>query len=361
LARAFVLVAVVAFVTVSIIHVRAADRDARVAQTLLRQLGPSPAPTTLTSPRDVALLDRAHQYFVAAEAELGNPALRVVGHLPMLGTQVRAARDQAAASAQLTATASDVLVRTRLLTKAAIAPTRAGLVAQLHSISSFARRETGSLNGLHVGQADGLMAPLAASRRQLVATTVLLTRYLAASSHLSDTLISLTRTPKHYLVLVPTAGQRLTAIGTITTSTGAFRPLPLTSRVSAAAPDASTFPATSHLLAIAVLAATGRPVDGAIAIDAAGFSGVLKTTGGWQLDGSVFTSADLTPGHLKVALAKVALVDPALASMLGGLETHHESLPKGQGLLTRHILVWSVDQSAQKAFAAAGLAGTRPA
>jgi Protein of unknown function (DUF4012) len=360
------------------------------------------SPRALIEGPVIESLDAAAEEFDQARAAVGNPVLEPLRLVPLLGTQVDAARRLTDVAADGADAAHHAVARLDAVAASppSAGPERVDALRELADVTDEAYRD---LRQMDVGSGDHLVGPLAKARRRIVdarrkaidglrkarvgtaAATRLFegpSRYLlvaannaemragsgmflsAAELDVEDGRMRLGAVePTEQLVLpegtVPVSGDLETNWGWLDPAND-FRNLALT----------ADFPTSAELAAEMWPRTTGgRQVDGVIAIDVRGLAGLLRATGPVEVGGETF-SADTVEKQLLTdqyaEFGTVAERRDRLGAVASAVFDQLETTPWPVDVLVdeiwravvlRHLMIWSKDPQAAQAWRLAGADG----
>lgn len=333
---------------------------------------------------------------------LGSPVLAPVRVLPVIGRQVRSAQSLSGAAGVAATAGAQVLSGVRDNLAVAEGPDT-DRVALLRSLGLTAGDASRRLADIDLGPGDALVAPLAEARAELAAELAEVRELVETVELVTSTVAELVEGPGCQLLLAANnaemragSGMFLQA-GELCFRDGDIELGPLTetsdlmlppSAVEITDPDlrdrwgfllpeaewrnlglSPRFDATAALAADMWEQATGRVVDGVIAVDPVALSALLHATGPIEVSGRVHHAGDvvehllvgqyegsLHPDERRDRLAGIAMATVDAINAGGwDVEALVERLPKAaQG---RHILAWARDAALQEALQSMSVAG----
>lgn len=355
-------------------------------------------------------LRRAHASFASANAKLGSPFLQPMLAVPVLGRQLQSFTALTAASAGITDVGATELASLRpdLAAAGGGGPAR---VEGLHRLSDAAERAERALADLELGPEAHLLPPLAVARSELAGGTAEARSALERARVVTDVAADLLAGPSRYLVLIGNnAEMRAGSAMFLTASTlesrdgslflgpmrstadlvlageGLNGPSDLQDRWGWLRPGrewrnlglSPRFDVTGELAARMWQTAEGTKVDGVLGVDIEGLRALLAATGPVQVAGTSLDAGTVVEHLLHgqyLGLPQTGLPEEEdqqqRREQLGDLATGTvgalEAGSYDPGVLAselaraasgRHLLAWSADPEAQRAWEMAGISGT---
>lgn len=364
----------------------------------------------LVSRGGVPSLRAAQGDFASSVSLLHSPLLTPFEVLPVLGRQLRSVQDLSSAAERTTEIGVTAIDRARAVLSS---PHQAGQgrVTTLRQLARLASATYGELAAIDTGPSQALFSPLSHKRAEFVSQLDEVKTRLSNAAAVASSTATILQGPQTYLVLMSNpaemragSGDFLEA-GVMTTDEGEVHlnglvptaqvalddPVPVTGDLEArwgfTGPGADfrnlgltpQFDVNGPLAARMWQAATGQHVDGVLAIDVDALQEFLKVTGPVTLDdGQVigssnvveFLTHDQYEGLTDEPTASIAPTEQARQDEIGTLahsaldamENESLDLRNLADAMTastegRHIMLWSGDPAAQKAWEDAGVAG----
>ncbi|MFN8017707.1 MAG: DUF4012 domain-containing protein [Acidimicrobiales bacterium] len=380
-----------------------ARRSMQHGERALRAVRAKGSVAALVAPGTRRDLDDAHRRFAAAEQKTSSPALLPLRVLPVLGRNVRAADRLATAGADGTAVASTALDRLAVLTGRPQAAGQARLDT-LADLASLADRARADLDGIDVGSSKGLVGPLHDAVEQVADHQRSAAAGATELRDVSTALRSVLAGGQPYLLLGANNAEMRNGSGMFLSATelgfdgghlrlGEVRPTADLVRPRGSVPVGGDLQANwawldpgSDLRNLAVTAdfpqsaraaarnwedvPGGGTVAGVIVVDVDALRGLLRVVGPVEVGGVRYT-ADTVRGELlrrqyerfgsdrdarrdelgAVARAVFAKIEA------GRWDTAALATELSDAVAGRHLLVWSADPTAQRAWARAGADG----
>jgi hypothetical protein len=382
-------------------------RDASHAMQALQRAKAELSASQVETAAPEAALRQAQQEFADASGLLDSPLLGPGTVIPVVGRQITSVRDLAHAASQVSAIGVGAVSELRSVIDAphSSGPAR---VSALKRLATLASTTDAQLSGIDPGPSGGLLSPLASRYNQFVSQVQQVKTRLDHASAVAGSLGQILAGPSKYLLLVANNAEMragsgmflqagtlsfdnghvkmgtLADTGSIEVPAGAvkvggdlaarwgwlkpgqdWRNLGLTPNFDEIGPVAvSMWKAVKH-----------EQVDGVMAIDVEALQQLLQVTGPVTLTGGrVVSSSNVVELLMHDEYENVSFSSPAAQiqreSLLGSLakatlqavqdrSLDLKTLASAMSLATqgRHILMWSSNASAERAWVAGGVAG----
>ena len=381
----------------------AAARDAEAGRAAVQRARDQSTPAEIVDGKPLPDLRAALVRFRRAHSRIRHPLLAPARVVPVLGRQIRSADALTGAATTVTETAIDAIRRGQTILRAprATGPQR---VALLRSTVTLATEAHARIRKTSLGPADGLVGPLDRVRREFAEQIAELRKTLRNAAAATGAAADLLDGPRRTLVFAANNAEMRNGsgmflqVGELSTSGGQLdmgrmrpvanttipRGIPVTGDMAArwgwANPSfafeslmlSPHFPQSAPLAAQMWKGATGRTVDGVIAVDPPGLRALLRATGPVTLAGLRIDASNVVeyllhdqyvrfPSELRT-FRREGLGDIASAVMARLNEGRWDPAVLMSGLADaasgRHVMLWSSRPPEQEAWRITGADGT---
>jgi hypothetical protein len=381
-----------------------ARRETEAGRRAIDRVRAATSPADLVQGKPLDDLREAQVKFSNAHDRISGALLAPARLLPILGRQVRSASALTAAASGV----ADLGIRAVADAKAVLelprrsGPDRVELLRRVASLSSDVERRVAAVR---LGPDDGLLAPLAEARRELEDELARLRRSLRRGASAATAVADLLAGPRRVLLFAANnaemragAGMFL-AVAELETADGTLRLGPM--RSIAAVPQPAGVPLEGDLAArwgwalpnrewTALMmsprfeesaelasrmwqAATGRSVEGVLAVDPSALQAVLDATGPVAVGGRTYDAANVVehllhdqyegaPSLESTAQRRdllAGITSAAVAALNEGRWDPVRLLSRlADAARGRHVMAWAARENEQTAWSAAGVAGS---
>jgi hypothetical protein len=365
------------------------------------------SPGDIVSESPVGLLSEAHHDFSSASSLLHSPLLAPIDVLPVLGRQLRSVQDLSSAAAVVSQVGVSAVGQVRSVIDR---PHKAGpdRVATLQRLAQLASRTHASLAKVDLGPSQALFSFLASKRNAFLEKLDHVQSELTNASSVTEALAGILKGPKTYLLLMANNAEMRAGsgmfleVGILTASDGEMHltnvePSPafnlekgqvqVTGQLEAnwgwLLPGVDwrnlgltpQFDVNGPLAARMWQAATGQQVDGVLAVDVETLRQLLSVTGPVEVPqvGSIgeqnvvqFLTHDqyagLSDSSTQAQAARQDELGSIAHSVLNVVQDQSLDLKALANAMTsategRHVLIWSSDPVAERAWRQGGVAG----
>jgi len=359
----------------------------------------------------IASLQAAGAAFAGAEGFLHSPLLAPLDIVPVVGRQLRAVQDLSSASAQVARLGVRAVTQARAVLNA---PHHTGpeRVLALQTLARLAGTTDHALARLDLGPSDALVSTLASKRATFVRDIADVRSRLGHASAVADAMAGILQGPQAYLLLMGNNAEmragsgNFLQVGVLSTDAGVLHLSDVQASVSIPVPAGKVtvsgdlagrwgwlkpgqdwrnlgltpqFDVNGPLAASMWEAETGQHVDGVLAVDVVALQDLLKVTGPVTLaDGQAFNAGNVVQYLVHDQYAGLTDSPTALQNEAEGvrqdrlgtlakatLDTlQNESLDlralsdaMTSATQGRHIMLWSAQASAERAWQLGGVAG----
>jgi Protein of unknown function (DUF4012) len=372
----------------------------------LEQVKSNLTPDSVTTSSSVKLLDRAQAEFASAQSDLSSPLFAPITIVPVIGRQFRAVQDLSTAAGTVCQVGSTFLsqVHDELNQPHGAGPERVASLRRLAAISASAVTQLSTVN---TGPSQALIGPLVSKHNEFVDQLANAQDRLVKAAGVSAAVATILQGPQNYVVLAGNNAEMRAGygtwldVGTATTSNGSIQlgdlgPSGEKSLPQGAVPvpaqfqrnwgylyptlDMRNLGLTPQFDVTAPLAnqmwnkVTGQTMSGVIAIDIAGVQQLLTVTGPVVVNGQTISSDNVeqyllheqyvglsdNPANSDEREDALGGLAGAVLQQLQGQSTDLNSLAKAvSGAVSgRHLLMWSKDPTAQRAWEVSGVSGS---
>jgi hypothetical protein len=294
----------------------AASRDANAGRLAVERARDKASPEEIVDGKPLPDLQEARTKFRRAHSRIRHPLLAPARILPIVGRQIRSADALTSAATTVTEAAIEAIEDGRTILKAPrnTGPARIALLRKVASVAGTAERRIGAAD---LGPEGGLIGPLGKARREFGEEIDELQRTLRNAAAAAGAAADLLDGPRRTVVFAANNAEMrngsgmFLSVGEMATSHGEIdlgnmrpvpaivvpRGIPVTGDMAArwgwANPSrdwtslmmSPHFETSAQLAATMWKAATGRTVDGVIAVDPPGFRALLRATGPVMVNG----------------------------------------------------------------------------
>jgi len=399
-------VVVLLWAVVTAVTLMSARSDLNEGVDALEQARDELSPSDLIEGTGLETLAEAEQAFRDARDKVRGPFVSPLRALPVVGRQIRSVDAMSGAAAGVVSAGSTAIDEAQAeLDKDPTAEERVGTMRNLAATADGAREE---LAAADLGPTEALVGPLADARNEFARELADAEESLGKVTSVANALADLFEGPSRYVLVAANnaemrggSGMFLSAgplealdgtieVGDLVSTAdlalppGAV-PLPgasdLTQRWGFLRPNeewrnlATTpnFDMTAPLTARMWTAATGRPVDGVLAVDPVALQALLAATGPVEVDGEVINEDNVLGFLYHDQYVDVSYEDPEqsprrerLGEIAGAVvdaldEGDYDTATFAETLIDaaegRHILAWSSRDAEQEGWLAAGIDG----
>jgi hypothetical protein len=390
------------FLVLGLLDASHGESDVAVAEANL-------SPGDLVAQTPVGALSSAHRNFEASSSRLNSPVLAPLEVLPVIGRQLRSARDLASSAAHVTSVGVSSVRELGAILKTPH-PAGPARVKTIDDLVSLANETYRSLNGVDLGPSNALLSPLANKRASFVSKLDKVRTDLSHASQVGGALATILKGPQSYVLLMANNAEMRSGSGTflelglLSAQNGQVQlsnmvpssSLPLSPGAVPVGGDLEgrwgwlmpgvdwrnlgltpQFDVNGALAARMWTAATGQEVDGVMAVDVVALQDMLEVTGpvtlpGGQVVGSGNVVSLLTHDQYEglsdepntpAQQARQDELGSVAHGVLDAFDDESLNLKALADAMTsstegRHILVWSSSSSQQNAWQNSGVAGT---